>query len=192
MLTDDKRISTPEYWNEIYTGKRNDKPVDGSNFKRPANAFDRFQWLADQVEGPKVLDVASGHATSMKRLRAMHPEWDILCSDQTIEALKAANFKPYVVVDAYQIGNKYSQSRFDSITVSQALEYFEHPDTFMKQVRKLADYFICTIPEGEMKQWTQLRIYTEENAKEFFSKYGEIVHFDKVPGLMLIKVKLYV
>ncbi len=191
MLTDDKTISTPEYWASIYEGTRNDKPVDASNFKRPENAFDRFKWLADQVEGPVVLDVASGHATTMKRLRAMHPSWNIVCSDQTEAARKAANWAGvYHIVSAYEL--PMMAAPINTVCISQALEYLEFPDKFMERIKWLgAQYFVCTVPEHEMEKWTQLRIYTEASLKEWLSHYGELVHFDKVPGLMLAKIKMH-
>ncbi len=190
MLTDDKSICSPEYWETIYNGKRNNAKTDASNFKRPIDAFDRFKWLAEQVEGPKVLDLASGHATTMKRLKAMHPDWNIICSDQTEAAKKAAKWEgTYRIMDAYNVNRVYGDKTFNSITVSQALEYFEFPDRFMKEVRKTADYFICTVPDGIMVKWSQLREWNEESLKEWLSIYGEIVHFDKVPGLMLAKIK---
>lgn len=189
MLTEDKSITTPEYWAKVYTGRNENAKVDASNTKRPANTFDRFKWLADIVDGPSVLDVASGHATTMKRLRAMHPEWDIICTDQTPAAREASGFKPYYICDAYALVNLINKA-VTTVTISQALEYLEHPDEFMKGVKHIADYFVCTVPEGEMQKWSQLRIYTEESLKEWLSTHGDIVHFDKVPGLMLAKIKL--
>lgn len=190
MLTDDKTISTPDYWKGIYEGKRNDAKTDASNFKRPANYFDRFQWLADQVEGPNVLDIASGHAVTMKRLKAMHPDWNIICSDQTEAAKKAANWEGvYHIFSAYDI--PMFASRINTVCISQALEYLEFPDKFMGRLKWLgAEYFVCTCPDGDMAKWSQLRVYTEESLKQWLSIYGDIVHFDKVPGLMLAKVKM--
>jgi len=189
MLTEDKSITTPEYWAKVYTGRNENAKVDASNTKRPANAFDRFKWLADIVDGPAVLDVASGHATTMKRLRAMHPDWDIICTDQTAEAKNAAGFSPYFIVNAYDIAYCIEKS-VTTVTMSQALEYIEFPDLFMEGVKKVADYFVCTVPEGEMQKWSQLRIYTEDSFKAWLQTHGDIVHFDKVPSLMLAKIKL--
>lgn len=190
MLTEDKTITTPEYWKGIYEGKRNDKPTDASNFKRPSNAFDRFTWLANQVEGPRVLDIASGHATTMKRLKAMHPDWTIICSDQTEAAKKAARWEgEYHIIDAYQISNKFEFKSVNTITASQCIEYFEFPDTFMKGARKVADYFVCTIPSGEMKLWSQIKIWDDVMLKAWLSVYGEILHFEQVGDLMLAKIK---
>lgn len=191
MLTDDKTISTPDYWRGIYEGDRKDKPVDSSNFKRPANYFDRFQWLADQVEGPQVLDVASGHAVTMKRLKAMHPDWNIICSDQTEAAKKAANWEgSYHIFSAYDI--PMFAVPINTVCMSQALEYLEFPDKFMERVKWLkAEYVVMTVPDGEMKQWSQLKVWDEVTLKAWLSVYGEIVHFDKVPGLMLVKVKMH-
>lgn len=191
MLTDDKTISTPEYWAKIYNGERNNEKVDSSNFKRPANSFDRFQWLADQVEGPEVLDIASGHAVTMKRLKAMHPEWNIICSDQTPEARKAANWEGvYHIFSAYEI--PMFANRINTVCISQALEYLEFPDKFMERVKWLmAEYVVMTVPDGEMRHWSQLKVWDEVTLKAWLSVYGEIVHFDKVPGLMLAKIKMH-
>jgi hypothetical protein len=41
-----------------------------------------------------------------------------------------------------------------------------------------------------MKVWSQLRIYEEESFKDWLREYGNIIHFDKVPGLMLAKIEL--
>lgn len=190
MLTDDKTITTPEYWRTIYEGERNNTKTDASNFKRPANAFDRFKWLADQVEGPTVLDIGSGHATTMKRLRAMHPDWEIHCSDQTPAAKKAANWSPdyrYHIFSAYEL--PFPSGVFKSVTASQCIEYMEFPDKFLEEAKRIAGYFICTIPDGSMDKWSQLKIWDELTLKALLSVYGDIVHFDKVPGLMLAKIK---
>jgi len=163
--------------------------TDASNFKRPADAFDRFAWLAEQVEGPTVLDIGSGHAVTMKRVKARHPDWNIICSDQTEAARKAANWPgEYLIMDAYDIADirKGVPGPIVTITISQALEYLEFPDKFMKAAQSIAEYFVCTVPEGEMRLWSQLHIFEEHSFKEWLSKYGDIVHFDKVPGLMLL------
>lgn len=190
MIEKEKDISSPEYWASVYNGDRKDQKTDASNFKRPANSFDRFQWLADQVEGPFVLDIGSGHATTMKRLKAMHPSWNIVCSDQTEEARTAAKWEGvYSIFSAYKIP-AYANPP-DSITATQCLEYMEHPEKILEYCIDFGvRYFICTVPEGIMSKWSQLREYTEENFKEWISQYGEIVHFDKVPGLMLCKLKI--
>ncbi len=192
MLTNDKSITTPEYWRSVYEGKRNNSKVDASNNKRPAHAFDRFQWLAEQVEGPYVLDIASGHAVTCKRIKAMHPDWVVVATDQTEAARQRADYKPYFMLDAYDLANFYSKygKPVTTITVSQALEYFEFPDKFMIEVKKIARYFVCTVPEGEMQLWSQLRIYQEESFKDWLRQYGNILFFDKRPGLMLAKIEL--
>lgn len=190
MLTDDTKICSVEFWNDVYSGARKNTKTDSSNFKRAPNSFDRFQWIADQIEGPVVLDVASGHATTMKRLKAMHPNWNIVCSDQTQEARKAAKWDgSYHIVSAYEL--PMLAAPIDTVCISQALEYLEFPDKFMERIKYLMPrYFVCTVPEGNMEKWSQLRIYTEETLKNWLSGYGQIIHFDKVPGLMLAKLKL--
>lgn len=188
MLTNDPKISTPEYWQQVYEGKALTGNVDRSDTKRPANAFDRFQWLADQVEGPFVLDIASGHAVTCKRIMAMHPDWTVIASDQTPAAQHAAKYSPYEIIDAHEL--PFNDKMFTTVTISQALEYLHSPDKFMMEVRRVAAYFVCTVPEGEMEKWSQLRIYTEESLKEWLWQYGNILHFDKVPGLMLAKIEL--
>jgi hypothetical protein len=35
MLTEDKNITTPQYWDTVYSGKRNDTKTDASNNVRP-------------------------------------------------------------------------------------------------------------------------------------------------------------
>jgi ubiquinone/menaquinone biosynthesis C-methylase UbiE len=190
MLTNDPKISTPEYWKQIFEGKHLTGNVDRSDTKRAPNAFDRFQWLADQVEGPTVLDIASGHAVTCKRIKAKHPDWDVLATDQTEAAKKAANYAPYFIVNAYDLSKVVVTGAVTTVTISQALEYLERPDDFMKEVRRIAKYFVCTVPEGEMKVWSQLRIYEEESFKDWLREYGNIIHFDKVPGLMLAKIEL--
>lgn len=187
MLTNDTTICTAEYWRKVYQGESHGS-VDNSNTKRPKNYFDRFQWLADQVEGPNVLDIASGHAVTCKRIKAAHPDWYVVASDQTRAAMQAANYQPYIILDAYNL-QVYGPKTFTTITISQALEYLEQPDRFMREVRRVAAYFVCTVPEGEMRLWSQLRIYTEDNFKEWLNQYGTILHFDKQPGLMLAKIQ---
>jgi hypothetical protein len=190
MLTEDKKITTPEYWAEIFTGKRDNAKVDASNFKRPANAFDWFQWLADQVEGPVVLDIASGHATTMKRLLAMHPDWDIICSDQTPEARDAARWEgQYHIFSAYEIP-VFTRTP-NTITVSQALEYMEYPGSILEYcMTQGVEFFVCTVPIGNMPTWSQLRIYTEESFREWIEQYGYVIHWDRVGDLLLCKIKI--
>jgi len=194
MLTDDKKITTPEYWAAVYEGNSHGK-VDNSHTKRDPNAFDRFSWLADQVEGPWVLDIASGHAKTCKILKKRHPDWYIMASDQTEAAKKVADFAPYFMVDAYQVeefANKWKASvkNFDTVTVSQAMEYFEDIPRFMKQIWRIARYFVCTVPIGEMKLWSQLHIFEEETFLQEMAEYGDIVHFDRVGDLLLLKLKI--
>ena len=193
MLTDDKSITTAGYWAKVYNGESHGK-VDNSNTKRPKNYFDRFQWLANQVEGPYVLDVASGHAVTCKRIKAMHPDWEVIASDQTPAAMNVTDYRPYIQLNAYALTlffQKHSahDSKFTTITISQALEYLDHPNEFMRQARQIAHYFVCTVPEGEMEKWSQLRIYEEHSFKGWLREFGNIEHFDKVPGLMLAKIK---
>lgn len=189
MLTDDQSISTPAYWARVYEGKSLGK-VDRSDNKRPANAFDRFKWLADVVEGPYIVDVASGHAVTCKRIKEKHPDWSVVATDQCPSAKKVANFSPYYIMDAYNIDECFMAQSVTTVTVSQALEYFQDPDKFMRAVRKVARFFVCTVPEGEMKAWSQLRIYDADTFKDWLRQYGNIVHFDQVPGLLLAKIEL--
>lgn len=188
MITDNKEITTPSYWEKVYTGQ-NDGAVDNSNTKRPAKSFDRFSWLADQVDGPKVLDVASGHAHTCKIIHSRHKDWVVVASDQTPAAKEAAKYHPYLIMDAYRI--PYPDKEFTTVTISQALEYLEHPDRFMWEAMRVAEYFVCTVPDGIMEKWSQLREYDEAGFKSWLEKFGKILHFDKAPGLMLAKIKFH-
>jgi SAM-dependent methyltransferase len=186
MLTDDKKITTADYWSKVYNGDSHGK-VDNSRTKRPPNPFDRFTWLADVVEGPTVLDIASGHAHTCKIIKRRHPDWQVIASDQTRAAMKAANYQPYLIMDAYEI--PYEDKSVTTITISQALEYLEFPNRFMREARRVAAYFVCTVPVGIMSKWSQLREYQPEPFKRWLTDYGIIEHFDAKADIMLAKVK---
>jgi len=124
----------------------------------------------------------------MKRLKAMHHDWEIHCSDQTEAAKVAANWKgPYHICSAYKL--PFADNFFTTVTASQCLEYFEHPDLFIHEAMRVADYFVCTHPILEMKNWSQLRSWSEKDMQDWIGQYADILHFDKVPGLMLVKAK---
>ena len=184
MLTNDKKITTADYWNEVYSGKRNDTKTDASNFKRPANAFDRFQWVADLVEGPNVLGVASGHARIERLVISAHPDWLVVASDQAIEAKKVANYEPYIFADAYDL-----PGRWDTIICTQALEYMDDIPRFLKGAQKVARKLIVSAPLGEMKLWSQLYVFTPKGLKSILMPFGEIEIEDVKEDIMLFKLK---
>lgn len=187
MLTNDKSITTPEYWSKVYAGQNDNAKVDASNTKRPANAFDRFGWVAGHAEGPHVLGVASGHAHIEKRIQAMHDDWKIIASDMTADAHKVARFDPYIIMNAYNIGvpDKWA----NTIICAQAMEYMDNQDRFLKEAQRVARKLLITVPIGEMAKWSQLRIYTEENVRELLAPYGTIEVFERHDDLLLVKLK---
>lgn len=187
MLTNDKSITEPSYWDRIYTGKNDNAPVDASNLTRPKNAFDRFGWVAEHAEGHYVLEVAAGHAHISKRIKAKNPKWVVIASDQTPSAETVARFQPYFIFTVYDI--PFVDKKFQTIIISQALEYVEHQEKFLEEARRVAHKIIITLPIGEMKLWSQLRIYTEENVKELLLSYGDIEVFDRQGDLLLVKLK---
>lgn len=187
MLTDNKEITTPEYWAKIYEGKNDNAKVDASNLKRPANAFDRFSWVAGHAEGPYVLGVASGHAHIEKRIIAAHPEWTVFASDQTVSAQDVANYSPYRIFNAYQI--PYFDKWFDTLIIAQALEYLKDQDRFMVEAKRVARKFLCTIPLGEMEKWSQLFIYEEKSFCKWLEHYGTIEFTERHESLLLVKLK---
>jgi ubiquinone/menaquinone biosynthesis C-methylase UbiE len=161
--------------------------VDASNTKRPPNAFDRFSWVAQYAEGPQVLGVASGHAHIEKRIKAAHPDWTVIASDQSDAAMLVANYKPYKIFSAYDI--PYPSDEFDTIIITQALEYMEDQEYFLYEAERVAKKILMTVPLGEMAKWSQLRIYTEENVKELLAPFGVIEIFERVDDLLLVKLK---
>lgn len=187
MLTNDKSITTAEYWAKVYTGNNENAKVDASNTIRPKNPFDRFGWVAQYAEGPKVLGVASGHAHVEKRIKALHPDWDVCASDQTWEAREVANYLPYYHFNAYNL--PYSGRLFDTVICCQALEYMDHQDSFLKEAQRVGRKLLITVPLGEMAKWSQLRIYTEENVRELLQPYGVIEVFERHDDLLLVKLK---
>jgi hypothetical protein len=193
MLTDDKTITTPAYWDKVYRGENNDAKVDASNTKRPARTFDRFDWVAGYAEGPAILGVASGHAHIEKRIKARHPEWQVIASDQSEGAKEAAKYSPYWIVNAYKLPILDNDIRKDwsMIICAQALEYMTEPGGFLFESQCVAKKILFTVPIGEMDKWSQLRIYTEENVREFVEEFGEIEIFDRHGDLLLVKLKFY-
>jgi hypothetical protein len=201
MLTSDKKITTAEYWNNVYAGANNNATVDASNTKRPANVFDRFSWVAQYAEGPNVLGVASGHAHVEKRIKAAHPLWSVIASDQAPEAKQVAKYAPYWMVDAYDIpeciGHPYLRSTqtlnklWNTLIITQALEYMDDQQRFLTEAKRVAAKLLLTLPLGEMEKWSQLRIYTEENVKELLQPFGIIEVFEKQGDLLLVKLKFH-
>lgn len=187
MLTDDKTITTPEYWDRVYNGKNNDAKVDASNTKRPANTFDRFDIVVKHAEGPAVLDIASGHAHICKRIKALHPSWFVQASDQSAEAKKVANFEPYAIIDAYNI--PFPDKFFQTIIITQALEYLDDPNRFMVEARRVAKKLLLTVPDGEMSSWSQLRIYRPKTLLDFLYQYGTVELLEMHPSLILAKLR---
>lgn len=187
MLTTDKTITTREYWAKVYTGKNDNAKVDASNTVRPANPFDRFSWVAQYAEGLQVLGVASGHAHIEKRIKALHPDWKVVASDQTKAAKEVANYSPYLIMDAYNI--QLPGKLMDTIICCQAMEYMDDQDRFLKEAQRVARKLLITVPIGEMAKWSQLRIYTEENVRELLATYGTIEVFERHDDLLLVKLK---
>lgn len=187
MLTDNKEITTPEYWDKIYTGKNDNAKVDASNLTRPANAFDRFTWVAKHAEGPNVIGIASGHSHIEKRIKAANPSWIVIASDQTPAAMKVAKYTPYEIINAYFI--PYPDKSFQTVICAQAMEYMDDQERFIKEAKRVGDKLLLTVPKGNMKLWSQLRIYDEENIQALLTQYGNIEVFEVIGDLMLIKIK---
>ncbi len=189
MITTDKTITTPEYWNNIYTGNNDGAPVDASDTKRPANPFNRFAWVAKHAEGTAVLGVASGHAHIEKIIQAGNPTWNVIASDQAQEAAYVANFTPYKVIDAYKI--PFVNKTFNTIICAQALEYMDDQEKFIREAQRVANVLLLTVPIGEMAKWSQLRIYTEENILELLTPFGAVEVFEREGDLLLIKLRFH-
>lgn len=187
MLTTDKKITTPDYWNKVYAGANNNAKVDASNTKRPANAFDRFSWVAQYAEGPHVLGVASGHAHIEKRIKAAHPTWEVIASDQSDAAMLVANYKPYKIFSAYDI--PYPSDEFNTIIITQALEYMDDQEKFLYEAKRVAKKILMTVPLGEMEKWSQLRVYTIDNVKDLLKPFGVIEVLEQEGDLLLLKLK---
>lgn len=185
MLTDDKSITTPEYWNGLYTGKRNNAKVDSSNGVRKTT-FDRFTIVADLVEGPKVLEVAAGHARISSIVKALHKDWEVMASDQSTEALKASGFTPYRIYTVYNI--PMTDNFFDTLICTQAMEYFEDLNKALTEFKRVAKKAVFTFPKGEMGAWSQLYIFTPESVMELVGPYGLITHFQVYDHLILVKI----
>lgn len=190
MLTDNKEITKPEYWNKVYAGENNNAKVDASNFTRPVNTFDRFAWVAQQAEGPNVLGIGSGHAHVEKRIKAKWPKWNVVASDQTIAAMRVAKFQPYEIINGYSI--PFPDKSFQTLIVTQALEYFEFQDKFLLEVKRVANKFLCSIPIGNMEKWSQLIVYEEKTFLEWLTKYGEIEFSQRHDDLLMVKLKFNV
>jgi ubiquinone/menaquinone biosynthesis C-methylase UbiE len=196
MLTTDKQITTPEYWNKVYAGVNNNAKVDASNTKRPANAFDRFSWVAQYAEGPYVHGVASGHAHIEKRIKAAHPDWTVVASDQATEAVAVAKFRPYLIRDAYHLDflddertYRAFDNKWSTLICAQAMEYMDDQEKFLNEAKRVSEKLLITVPLGEMEKWSQLRIYTEQNVKELLQPYGTIEVWERQGDLLLVKLK---
>lgn len=193
MLTNDKTITKPEYWDKIYSGKNDNAKVDASNTERPRKVFDRFDWVARYVEGPYVLGVASGHAHIEKRIKAAHPKWHVVASDQAKEAVNVANYPDYIILSAYSLRLRKSLpgdniGKWTTIICTQALEYMEDLPAFFEEAKRVAYKLLITVPIGEMAKWSQLYIFTEESVREMLQPYGTIEVFERQDDLLLVKL----
>lgn len=190
MITTDKTITTSQYWNNVYTGASNGK-VDNSNTTRPANPFDRFGWVSQHAEGPNVLDIGSGHAHICKRIKAANPDWAVYASDQAEEAKKISKYFPYFIVSAYELHTVWADKIFTTIICTQAMEYIEDQERFIREAKRMAYKMLITVPIGEMQKWSQLRIYTEENVRQLLEPHGNIEIFERHDDLLLVKLNFY-
>lgn len=195
MLTDDKKITTPQYWDAVYSGNNMNAKVDSSNTHRATIrddkqlTKDRFQIVAIHAEGPRILDIASGHAHTCKRIMAMHPDWKVIASDQAPEAIKVARYEPYMIIDAYKI--PFEDKYFNTLMCTQAMEYMDDQDRFILEAKRVASKLLITVPRGEMSAWSQLRIYTPENVRELLEKYGAIEVMETYDHMILAKIKFH-
>lgn len=186
MLTDNLEITRPEYWNKIYTGKNNDAPVDASNTKR-TSTFDRFNIVVNHAEGKRILGVGSGHAAIEKRISAKFPASLVIASDQCAAAKAVAHYTPFEIFSAYTI--PYPDKYFDLLIITQALEYLEHQDEFMLEAKRVSRKFMCTVPIGEMKKWSQLFIYEQDTFIQWLGNYGTIEVVERYFDLLLVKIR---
>lgn len=189
MITTDKTITTPAYWDRIYAGK-NDAPVDSSHNKRPKTAFDRFEYAAELVDGNgPILDVGSGHAHVCKRLKKRYPDLRVVASDQSPAAKTVANYEPYVICSGYSL--PFQDDEFRTVVVTQALEYMEDERAFLAEAKRVGKFLVCTVPEGEMAKWSQLRSYDVLYLHELLSEFGEVEDFDADHGLIRALLNFY-
>lgn len=192
MITEDKSITTPEYWDKVYSGKNDNASVDASNTVRPPNPFDRFGWVAKHAEGPNVLDVGSGHAHICKRIKAANPEWAVYASDQAESAKKVARYHPYFIVSAYELHKIWDDKIFNTIICTQAMEYMQDQHQFIMEAQRMGEKLLITVPIGIMQKWSQLREYSEENVRKLLNQYGEIEVFERHDDLLMVKLKFNV
>lgn len=186
MLTDDKTITTPEYWNSLYTGKRNNAPVDSSNGVR-ASTFDRFTIVSEIVEGPRVLEVAAGHARISSQVKKSNPEWEVIAADQSTAAKAVSGFQPYLIFPVYEI--PFTDKYFQTLICTQAFEYFEHLDWALREFKRVAVRGVFTFPRNEMGSWSQLYIFTPESVEALVSRYSEMETMLIFDHLILVKTK---
>jgi ubiquinone/menaquinone biosynthesis C-methylase UbiE len=185
MLTDDNSITTPEYWNGLYEGKRNNAPIDSSNGVRKST-FDRFSIVADLVEGPKVLEVAAGHARISSMVKGRHKDWEVMASDQSTAALKASGFTPYRIYSVYNI--PLVDKFVSTLICTQAMEYFQDLNRALTEFKRVSKRGVFTFPKGEMGSWSQLYIFTPESVMELLAPYGTIEIFEVFDHLILAKI----
>ncbi len=187
MKTDNKEVTSPEYWDRVYSGNNMNALEDSSNTKTVKTTFDRFTPVVKLAEGPNVLGIGSGHARHEKMIKALHPDWNVIASDMSEEAKKVANYKPYDIFSAYDI--PYLGLVFDTIICTQVFNLIEFPDKFMLECKRVSKVFLCTIPNGETRGWSQVHVYTQENTRLFFEQYGEIEVLDFYEYMILIKLR---
>ena len=187
MKTDNKDISTPEYWDDVFLQKNTDSKVDNLNTKI-VQTIDRIADTMELITDNEIdiLDIASAHATLCKRLKVKFPNKNITACDHSKEAKVIANFLPYIVCDAYSI--PFPDKSFDLIICTQAMEYMTDNNRFLIEAKRLGRKMIISVPNGEMQNWSQLRIYDENNFKELIEKFGAIEYIKVYNTMILAKI----
>lgn len=186
MLTNDKKVCGPEYWNDFYSGKNN-TGQDNSNTIRPPSTFDRFELVLKHIEGDVILDIGSGHARICKMIKARWSGKIVIASDQSPKARDAANFEPFVITSGYHI--PFPNKFFSTLICTQTLTLMDDPDKFLEEAKRVGKKIIITIANGEDRLWSQVHAYNETTLSELLSRYGKVELMELHFGLLLAKLK---
>ena len=173
-------LGTQEYWNDVYSGKDKAKV----KAQRGGHENERFEVVAKHIEGPVVLDVASGYAALPKYLKTHRPDLMVTAVDFSKEAIQRSGWRPYYLLDVCR-EIPWPEKFFDSIVCCQGLGYMASPDQFLRNAQRAAKKLIVTVSDADRAPHVHQHEFTLESLRALLSSYGTIEVVFATDSIML-------
>lgn len=163
-------LSTAAYWNDVYTGRDKAKVAK----QRGGHESARFEEVLRVLEGPAVLDVASGYAGFPKFVKTRMPKIQVTAMDFSREAQVRSQWTPYVVGDAC-LAMPFLDKQFNTVVCCQGLGYMASPAGFLTQARRVGRKLILTVGDRDRTNedkhtWE----FTSESLSALLGQFGKI------------------